>query len=187
MKILLTGKNGQLGYELAQCLQSAGEVIALDRSEMDIANLAQIRDVIRTVKPALIVNAAAYTAVDKAESESALAMRINGEAPEVMAEEARRLGAAMVHYSTDYVFDGCKTTPYTEDDATCPINEYGRSKLAGERAIQAGEIPYFIFRTSWVYGMRGANFLLTIRRLAQERGQAIDQQSGSENTRVQND
>ncbi|SFH99332.1 dTDP-4-dehydrorhamnose reductase [Collimonas sp. OK307] len=169
MKILLTGKTGQVGFELERSLQGLGEIIALDRSQMDLANLDQVRDVIRQIKPTLIVNPAAYTAVDKAESEPDLAMRINAEAPAVMAEEARKLGAAMIHYSTDYVFDGTKTTPYTEEDATCPINVYGETKLAGEQAIQAAGIPHLILRTSWVYGMRGKNFLLTVLRLAQER------------------
>ncbi|WP_025918369.1 dTDP-4-dehydrorhamnose reductase [Herminiimonas sp. CN] len=169
MKILLTGKTGQVGYELERSLQGLGEIIALERSQMDLADLDQVRDVIRAVKPSLIVNPAAYTAVDKAESEPELAMRINGDAPGVMAEEARRLGAAMIHYSTDYVFDGAKTTPYLETDPAGPINVYGATKLAGEQAIQAAGIPYLILRTSWVYGMRGNNFLRTILRLAQER------------------
>ncbi|MEO6353351.1 MAG: sugar nucleotide-binding protein, partial [Burkholderiaceae bacterium] len=131
-RILLTGKTGQVGYELERSLQGLGEIIALDRSQMDLSNLAQVRDVIRAIKPSLIINPAAYTAVDKAESEPELAMRINGEAPGVMAEEAKKLGAAMIHYSTDYVFDGSKTTPYVETDSTCPINVYGATKLAGE-------------------------------------------------------
>lgn len=169
MKILLTGKNGQVGYELERSLQGLGELIVLDRNQMDLGNLAQVRDVIRSVKPDLIVNPAAYTAVDKAESEPDLAMRINGEAPAVMAEEAKRLGAAMIHYSTDYVFDGKKAAPYTENDMACPINTYGRTKLFGEQAIQDAGIRYLIFRTSWVYGMRGKNFLLTMLRLAGER------------------
>ncbi|MDP3843863.1 MAG: dTDP-4-dehydrorhamnose reductase [Oxalobacteraceae bacterium] len=168
-RILLTGKTGQVGYELERSLQGLGEIIALDRSQMDLANLDQVRDVIRQIKPNLIINPAAYTAVDKAESEPDLAMRINGEAPGVMAEEAKKLGAAMIHYSTDYVFDGTKTTPYLETDPTCPINVYGVTKLAGEQAIQAAGIPHLILRTSWVYGMRGNNFLCTILRLAQER------------------
>lgn len=169
MKILLTGVNGQVGYELERSLQACGEVIAFDRSRMDLADLDQVRDVVRAVRPALIVNPAAYTAVDHAEREPELAMRINGEAPGVMAEEARRLGAAMIHYSTDYVFDGSKAGAYTEDDHTAPANVYGRTKLAGEQAIQSSGIPHLIFRTSWVYGMRGKNFLLTVRRLAEER------------------
>lgn len=169
MRILLTGKTGQVGYELERSLQGLGEIIALDRSQMDLANLDQVRAVIRSIKPDLIVNPAAYTAVDKAESEPELAMRINGEAPGVMAQEAKKLGAAMIHYSTDYVFDGTKITPYSEDDPTCPINVYGATKLAGEQAIQAAGIPHLILRTSWVYGMRGNNFLRTMLRLSQER------------------
>ncbi|MES2755869.1 MAG: dTDP-4-dehydrorhamnose reductase [Pseudomonadota bacterium] len=169
MKILVTGKNGQVGYELERSLQALGEVVAVDRSQMDLADLQQVRDVIRHVRPNLIVNAAAYTAVDKAESEPQLAMLINGEAPGVMAQEAKKLGAGIIHYSTDYVFDGSKATAYVESDPTCPINAYGVTKLAGEQAIQAAGVPHIILRTSWVYGMRGKNFLLTVLRLAGER------------------
>lgn len=169
MKILVTGCNGQVGYELERSLQGLGEIVALDRQRMDLSDLAQVRDVIRELKPRLIVNPAAYTAVDNAETDYALALRINGEAPGVMAEEARKLGAAMIHYSTDYVFDGTKQGAYLETDPTCPVNAYGRSKLAGEQAVQAAGIPHLIFRTSWVYGMRGKNFLLTVMRLARER------------------
>jgi len=169
LKILLTGRSGQVGYELQRTLQGLGQVVALDRSQMDLSNLDEVRAVIRKVKPQLIVNPAAYTAVDLAESESELAMRINAQAPEVMALEARQLGAAMIHYSTDYVFDGEQTASYTEDDLPNPQSVYGRSKLAGEQAIQAAGIPHLILRTSWVYGARGKNFLLTVRRLAQER------------------
>lgn len=169
MKILVTGMTGQVGYELVRCLQPLGQVIGADRNIMDLANLDQVRATIRNVRPNLIVNAAAYTAVDKAESEPKLATLINGIAPGVIAEEAARLNAAMVHYSTDYVFDGSKSGPYTEDDIPCPINEYGRSKLAGEKAIAVTGVAHLIFRTSWVYGMRGKNFLLTMRRLASER------------------
>ncbi len=169
MKILVTGRTGQVGYELMRSLQPLGEVIGMDRSGMDLADLDQVRDVIRRVQPGLIVNPAAYTAVDKAESEPELAMRINGAAPGVMAEEAARLGAALVHYSTDYVFDGTKQGAYTESDTPCPINVYGRSKLAGEQAIAATGVAHLIFRTSWVYGARGKNFLLTMMRLAAER------------------
>ncbi len=169
MKILLTGKNGQVGYELERSLQALGEVVAVDRSQMDLSDLRQVREVIRAVRPHLVVNPAAYTAVDRAESEPALAMRINGEAPAVMAEEARKLGAGIIHYSTDYVFDGSKETAYAETDAACPVNVYGATKLAGEQAIQAAGVPHLILRTSWVYGMRGRNFLLTVMRLAGER------------------
>lgn len=169
MKILLTGRTGQVGYELERSLQGLGNIVALDRAGMDLSDLDSVRNAIRDVRPDLIVNPAAYTAVDQAEKEPDLAMRINGEAPGVMAEEAARLGAAMIHYSTDYVFDGTKAGAYVETDPPCPVNMYGRSKLAGEQAIQASGIPHLIFRTSWVYGTRGKNFLLTIKRLAQER------------------
>ena len=168
-RILITGKTGQVGYELERSLQGLGEIIAVDRSQMDLADLDQVRDVIRRVKPTLIVNPAAYTAVDKAESEPELALRVNGEAPGVMAEEAKKLGAALIHYSTDYVFDGTKDGAYVETDPTCPVNVYGSSKLAGEQAIAAAGIPHLILRTSWVYSTHGKNFLLTMRRLAQER------------------
>lgn len=169
MRILLTGKNGQVGYELERSLQGLGEIVALDRKQMNLSDLRQVRDVIRSVRPDLIVNPAAYTAVDQAENEIERAMCINGDAPGVMAEEAKKLGAAMIHYSTDYVFDGSKDSPYTEEDVPKPINAYGKTKLAGEEGIRAAGIPHLIFRTSWVYGMRGRNFLLTVLRLAQER------------------
>ncbi len=169
MKILLTGSSGQVGYELARSLQGIGEVVAVDRKVMDLSDLDQVRDVIRREKPGLIVNPAAYTAVDQAESEPELAHRINAEAPGLMAQEAKLLGAAMVHYSTDYVFDGSAPAARVEDDATGPLNVYGASKLAGEQAIAAAGIRHLIFRTSWVYGMRGKNFLLTMLRLAAER------------------
>lgn len=168
-RILITGKTGQVGYELERSLQGLGEIIAVDRSQLDLADLDQVRDVIRRIKPTLIVNPAAYTAVDKAESEPELALRINGEAPGVMAEEAKKLGAALIHYSTDYVFDGTKDGAYVETDPTCPVNVYGSSKLAGEQAIVASGVAHLILRTSWVYSTHGKNFLLTMRRLAQER------------------
>ncbi len=181
MKILVTGKSGQIGYELERSLQGVGEVIALDRQQMDLADLDQVRATIRNVKPQLIVNAAAYTSVNGAEAECALAMRINAEAPAVMAEEAGRLGAAMIHYSSDYVFDGSKAGAYTEQDQASPVNVYGRTKLAGEQAIQASGSAHLILRTSWIYGMRRNNFLLTIQRLAQERQQLkiVDDQFGA--------
>jgi dTDP-4-dehydrorhamnose reductase len=181
MKILVTGSNGQLGYELVRSLQPLGQIVAVDRSRMDLADLVQVREVIRAVHPELIVNAAAYTAVDRAESEPGLALRINAEAPALMAEEALRLGAALVHYSTDYVFDGSKPSPYTEDDGCCPLNVYGQSKLAGEQALIASGVPHLILRTSWVYGMRGRNFLLTMLKLAAESDQlrVVDDQHGA--------
>ncbi|KNH09934.1 dTDP-4-dehydrorhamnose reductase [Candidatus Burkholderia brachyanthoides] len=167
--ILLTGVNGQVGFELARSLQGLGRVVAVDRSRFDLDDLDQVRSVVREVKPALIVNPAAYTAVDKAESEVDAAMRANGEAPGVFAEEAKRLGAVLVHYSTDYVFDGTKDGAYVEDDAVNPQNVYGKSKLAGEQAIVTSGCDHLIFRTSWVYGTRGKNFLLTMLRLGAER------------------
>ena len=180
-KILLTGKNGQVGWELERSLQPLGQVIAFDRSGLDLASPDSIRAVIREVKPELIVNPAAYTAVDKAESEPDLAMAVNGVAPGIIAEEAKRLGAALIHYSTDYVFDGTKAEPYTEDDVPKPINVYGKTKLAGEQAVQAIGVPHLIFRTSWVYGMRGKNFLLTILRMAKEKDELriVDDQFGA--------
>lgn len=181
MKILLTGASGQVGYELQRSLQGLGEVIAVDRARMDLSNLDQVRDVIRALRPGLIVNPAAYTAVDKAETEPDLARRINAEAPAVMAAEAKALGAAMVHYSTDYVFDGSKHGAYLETDATGPINVYGQTKLEGEQAIAAAGIRHLILRTSWVYGMRGKNFLLTMLRLARERDElrVVNDQHGA--------
>ena len=180
-KILLTGRDGQVGWELRRTLAPLGDVIAVDRQEMNLADMDSVRRTIREVRPGLIVNAAAYTAVDKAESEPDLAMAINGVAPGVMAEEAKRLNAAIVHYSTDYVFDGSKTCPYVEEDAPNPLNIYGRTKLAGERAIQAVDVPHLILRTSWVYGIRGRNFLLTILKLADEGDElkVVDDQQGA--------
>jgi dTDP-4-dehydrorhamnose reductase len=167
--ILLTGVNGQVGFELARSLQGLGQVAALDRGALDLGDPDQIRRVVRDLRPALIVNPAAYTAVDKAETDVDAAMRINAEAPGVLAEEAKRLGAALVHYSTDYVFDGSKDGTYVEDDTVNPQNVYGKSKLAGEQAIAASGCDHLIFRTSWVYGLRGKNFLLTMLKLGAER------------------
>jgi dTDP-4-dehydrorhamnose reductase len=167
--VLVTGINGQVGFELVRSLQGLGNVVALDRQRFDLANFDQIRGVIRELKPALIVNPAAYTAVDLAEKEREIAMRINGEAPGVIAEEAKKIGAPMLHFSTDYVFNGAKGSPYVETDATDPQNVYGESKLAGERAITQVGGPSLVFRTSWVYGRRGRNFLLTMLRLAAEK------------------
>lgn len=180
-KILITGRNGQVGWELQRTLAPLGEVIALDRAALDLSDTAAIRAAIRALRPDLIVNAAAYTAVDKAETESSLAMHINGQAPGVMAEESKKLGALLVHFSTDYVFDGTKDSAYIEGDTPNPINVYGRSKLAGEQAIQAVGCRHLIFRTSWVYGMRGKNFLQTILKLAEEREELriIDDQFGA--------
>ena len=169
MRILLTGCAGQLGRELKRSLACLGEVIACDRQEFDLADPDALRDAVRDAAPAVIVNAAAHTAVDKAESEPELAMAINAIAPGVLAEEAKRLGALLIHYSTDYVFDGTKPAPYTEDDSPAPLSVYGRSKREGELAIAAADGRHLIFRTSWVYGLHGANFMKTMLRLGKER------------------
>lgn len=170
-----------MGWELQRSLAPLGEVIAFDRRGMDLREPDAICKVIREVKPRLIVNAAAYTAVDQAESEPQVAMAINGIAPGIIAEEAKKIRAFLVHYSTDYVFDGSKQGVYTEEDEPNPLNVYGRTKLAGERAIQQGTEGYLILRTSWVYGTRGANFLRTILRVAQERNELriVDDQWGA--------
>ncbi len=167
--ILLIGTNGQVGRELNRTLPRIGEVTSLDRQRLDLTQPEEIRRAIRTFHPAFIVNAAAYTAVDKAESEELLARAINAEAPAVMAEEARKIGASLIHFSTDYVFDGLKKSPYDEDDPVNPRNVYGTTKLEGERAIQSSNATHMIFRTAWVYAAEGRNFLLTILRLATQR------------------
>jgi dTDP-4-dehydrorhamnose reductase len=169
MKILLLGKDGQVGWQLQRSLAPHGEVVACGRSQCNLADPAQIRSVVREIRPSVIVNATAYTAVDKAESEVDLARRINAEAPGVLAEEAALLDALLVHYSTDYVYDGTKASAYLETDATAPQSVYGRTKLAGEEAIRAVGGKSLIFRTSWVFGARGNNFVKTILRLAREK------------------
>ena len=174
MKILLLGKNGQVGWELQRSLAPLGEVIALDRHTTDglcgdLSNLSALRATIRQVRPDVIVNAAAYTAVDKAESETALADLVNCQASEVIAQEAAALNAWLIHYSTDYVFSGQGTTPWKETDTVAPVNHYGASKLAGERVIADSGCKYLIFRTSWVYATRGNNFAKTMLRLASDR------------------
>jgi dTDP-4-dehydrorhamnose reductase len=181
VRILLTGRNGQVGWELERALAPLGEVIALDRARLDLSDAAAIQRVVRDARPEVIVNAAAYTAVDRAESEPALASAINAVAPSVFAEEARRYGALLVHYSTDYVFDGEKRTPYVEEDATHPLNVYGRTKLEGERAIEGSGCRHLILRTAWVYGPRGHNFLRTVLRIARERNELrmVDDQIGA--------
>jgi dTDP-4-dehydrorhamnose reductase len=167
--ILVTGATGQLGMELARLLSAHGDVTATARAQLDLTDADAIVDAVRGLRPRLIVNAAGYTAVDQAEREPELADAVNARAPAILAEEAKRLGAVLVHYSTDYVFDGTAVTPYPEDARTNPVNVYGRSKLGGEEAIAAIGGASLIFRTSWVYGLHGQNFLLTIRRLAIER------------------
>jgi len=167
--ILVTGARGQLGAELVAALARCGRVVAVDRATLDLADPDAIVRMVRDVAPAWIVNAGAYTAVDRAEREPELAHAVNARAPGVLADEAKRAGALLVHFSTDYVFDGAARTPYDEDAPANPLNVYGASKLAGERAVAASGACALTLRTSWVYGLRGANFLLTIRRLAAER------------------
>ncbi|KAF0254177.1 dTDP-4-dehydrorhamnose reductase [Pseudomonas putida] len=178
MKILLLGKNGQVGWELQRALSVLGEVVALDRHPAqtaygelsgDLSNLAGLRQAITKVAPQVIVNAAAYTAVDKAETERELAHTVNALASQVMAEEAKRLDAWLVHYSTDYVFDGSGTAPWQETDPVAPVNYYGATKLEGEQLIAASGCKHLIFRTSWVYAARGNNFAKTMLRLAKDR------------------
>ena len=167
--ILVTGSNGQVGFELRRSLAPLGNVVALDRAACDLSRPAVVRDVLRTLQPTVIVNAGAYTAVDQAETDSDRAFAINAEAPRVLAEEARALGALLVHYSTDYVFAGSGTTPYVESDATGPLSVYGKSKLAGEEGIAATGAQSVILRTSWVAGAHGANFCKTMLKLGRER------------------
>lgn len=181
MRLLVLGRSGQVGNALTQSLQGLGELIALDRTQLDLSNPDAIRTALRELQPQMIINAAAYTAVDAAESDEATAFQINAEAPRVMAEESERLGAALIHYSTDYVFDGGKQSAWLEDDATAPLSVYGRSKLAGEQAITNVGGTHLILRTSWVYGLHGKNFLLTILKLAETRDELaiVDDQVGA--------
>jgi dTDP-4-dehydrorhamnose reductase len=169
--IMITGKNGQLGWELQRCFSASAHVIAVDIEEMDLADPAAIRRTVRSVRPDIIINPAAYTAVDKAESDPGSAMAVNGIAPGVLVEEAHLLGAVLVHYSTDYVFDGNKPVAYTEEDAPNPQSVYGSTKLAGERAVLSSSCKHIVFRTSWVYGVHGGNFVKTILRLAKDRSE----------------
>lgn len=169
MKILLTGKNGQVGFELQRALAPLGQVHAIDSGDCNLADADALRALVRRLQPQVIVNPAAYTAVDRAESDVQQAMAVNAVAPGVLGEEAERLGASVVHYSTDYVFDGSKQTPYVESDATAPLGAYGRSKLEGERALAQATARHLILRTSWVVGAHGNNFAKTMLRLAAER------------------
>ncbi|MGH3626871.1 MAG: dTDP-4-dehydrorhamnose reductase [Sciscionella sp.] len=170
MRILLIGKNGQIGWELLRSLSTLSEIIAVDRTDLDMTTEASIVRVVREVRPQLIVNAAAYTAVDQAEDEVDLAFSVNATAPAVLAKEAQQLGAGLIHYSTDYVFDGADGVPYQENASCSPLGVYGRSKLKGDQAILNSGAAYFIFRTSWVYCLRGKNFYLTVLRLAARDG-----------------
>lgn len=180
-RILLTGGTGQVGWELARALAPLGDVVAPGSASLDLADPRCVRDVVREVAPALVVNAAAYTAVDRAETEPERARAVNGVAPGVLAEEAARLAAPIVHFSTDYVFDGAKGAPYVEDDETCPLSVYGRTKREGEEAIVSAGGAHLVFRTSWVYGTRGNNFLRTMLRLGREQDElrVVDDQVGA--------
>jgi dTDP-4-dehydrorhamnose reductase len=184
--ILLIGKNGQIGHALEQELSAGGNLAAVGREQLDLTSPDAVRATIRNIKPQLIINAAAYTAVDQAETAERAALTINAEAPAVIAETGREIGAALIHYSTDYVFDGKATKPYREEDETNPINAYGRTKLAGENAIRDSGIGHFIFRTSWVYSTRGSNFLLTMLRLASQHEElrVVDDQIGAPTSSV---
>jgi len=187
IRALVTGAGGQVGAQVVRELSGRAEVIALDRAGLDLADASAVRARLREAQPHLIVNAAAYTAVDRAESQESLALAVNGAAPGVMAEEARRTGALLVHFSTDYVFDGTKAGAYLESDATHPLNAYGRTKLEGERRIAASGCPHVVLRTSWVYGPRGSNFVLTMLRLARARDElrVVDDQHGAPTSSLQ--
>ena len=181
LRILVTGPDGQVGWECRRSLQALGQVHGVGRAQCDLTRPEAIRGLVREASPDLIVNSAAYTAVDRAESEPDLARAVNADAPAVLAEEARRLGASLIHLSTDYVFDGTKPSPYVEDDACNPLSVYGRTKLLGEQAVLSSGAAAVILRTSWVYATRGQNFLRTIVRLAREREELriVDDQWGA--------
>jgi len=181
MKILLTGKTGQVGGELNNILKDMGELVSVEREQLDLSKIDSIEPAVLDIQPDIIINAAAYTAVDKAEEEPELAMTVNGVAPGVLAEAAKKVGASLIHYSTDYVFDGRSDIPYREEDATCPLSIYGESKLAGEKNIAETGIPYLILRTSWVYSLQGKSFLRTIKKLAAEKDtlRIVDDQIGA--------
>ena len=181
MRVLVVGSNGQVGFELLRTLRSLGDVHGVDYPEVNLANPDSVRAMVREWRPHLLVNAAAYTAVDKAESEPEMAMAVNGIAPGVMAEEMRQINGTLVHYSTDYVYDGTKAEPYEEHDAPSPQNTYGRTKLAGDMAVCQSGVTHLVFRTSWVYGSRGSNFLLTILRLFDQKPgvRVVDDQVGA--------
>jgi len=181
IRVLVTGAGGQVGAEVARELGGIAEVVAHERSTLDLARPDEIVARIREARPAVIVNAAAYTAVDRAETDEDLANTVNGVAPGIMAGEAKRAGALLVHFSTDYVFDGSATRPYVETDPVAPLGAYGRTKLAGERALEASGCAYLTLRTSWVYGARGKNFLLTMLRLAATQAElrVVDDQRGA--------
>jgi len=181
MKILLTGKTGQIGKELNNIVGDLGNLITVEKEQLDLSKPNSIEPVILDIKPDIIINSAAYTAVDKAEEEPDLAMMVNAIAPGLLAKAARKVGAGLIHYSTDYVFDGCSKIPYKEEDPPNPLNVYGKTKLAGEKALAEVGVPFLIIRTSWVYSLHGKNFLKTIKKLAAEKDtiKVIDDQIGS--------
>ena len=181
MKILLTGKTGQIGGELNNIVGDLGKLITVDKEQLDLSKPNSIEPVILDIKPDIIINPASYTAVDKAEEEPDLAMTVNAIAPGLLAKAAKKVGAGLVHYSTDYVFDGCSGIPYKEKDSPNPLNVYGQSKLAGEKAVAEAGIPFLIIRTGWVYSLHGKSFLRTIKKLAEEKDiiQVIDDQVGA--------
>ena len=187
MRVLVTGARGQVGAELVRALEGRAQVVAHDHASLDLSQPEAIRARIREARPEVIVNAGAYTAVDRAESEVDLARAVNGVAPGVIAEEAKRAGALLIHYSTDYVFDGTKTSPYVETDPTGPVSAYGRTKLEGEQAIAASGCAHTILRTSWIYAPRGKNFLLTMLALAAKQSQlrVVDDQRGAPTSAAQ--
>jgi dTDP-4-dehydrorhamnose reductase len=187
LRFLIVGNAGQVGVELQRSFQGCGEVIGVDRESFDLAQADQVRALVRRVAPDVILNAAAYTAVDRAETEPELAWAINADAARILAEEAFSRNALLVHYSTDYVFNGAKLTPWTEEDVPAPLNAYGAGKLAGEQAITQVGGKYLIFRTSWVYGPHGSNFLLTMLRLARQRDtlSIVGDQIGSPTTSIE--
>jgi len=181
MKILLTGKTGQIGGELNNIVGDLGNLITVDKEQLDLSKPNSIEPVILNIKPDIIINPAAYTAVDKAEKEPDLAMTVNAIAPGLLAKAARKVGAGLIHYSTDYVFDGCSEIPYKEEDPPNPLNVYGKTKLAGEKALAEAGVPFLIIRTGWVYSLHGKNFLRTIKKLAEEKDiiQIVDDQIGA--------
>ena len=186
-RILIVGNAGQLGRELEKIFAGFGPIVGVDRESVDLADAVQTRELVRRAAPDIILNAAAYTAVDRAESERNLAYAINEQAPRILAEEAHRRNALFVHYSTDYIFDGNKSSPWVETDTPNPLNVYGASKLAGERAVENSGGKFLIFRTSWVYGPHGHNFLLTMLRLGRERDRLsiVDDQVGGPTTSIE--
>jgi dTDP-4-dehydrorhamnose reductase len=186
-RVLVTGCGGQVGAEVVRALGADAEVIAHDRASLDLARPAQIAERIREARAQVVVNAAAYTAVDRAESDEAAAHAINAAAPGVIGEECRRCDALLIHFSTDYVFDGAKRGPYVEGDPVNPLNAYGRTKLEGERAVAASGCRHLVLRTSWVYGPHGRNFLLTMLRLGRERDElrVVDDQRGAPTSSIQ--